>query len=157
MPLPMLDEICKYLVNQGITVGTPATPLVFATSSSVTGANIFSVHMPNSPDACVALVPYGGGLPHLTDNIDEPVWQVHVRDPIYTSAEATIQAIGAVLHGVWETLLVAGGDWYFNRVFALQSFVSLGRDERQRHGLVQNLRCFCRYPNRSGGYANIQI
>jgi hypothetical protein len=97
----------------------------------------------------VSIWPYGGALPHLVDNIDEPTFQVRVRDVVATSGEATIQAIFNALHGIYERELVAGGDWHWNRLFALQEPIYLGRDEVQRRLWVQNFRGFCRNPFRN--------
>lgn len=146
----MLDEVCQFLVGWSpqITVGNgPPANLAF-------GTNLFSGEMPAQPVDCVALWTYGGGVPHLVDNVDEPTFQVRVRDTIYTTGETTVNSIFNALQGIYERTLVASGDWYWNRMFAIQNPFYLGRDELQRHQFACNFRGFVRNPFR-GGSGNV--
>lgn len=141
----MVDEITQFLAEwtPTITVGNPG-------ESIAVGTNLFGYEMPNSPPACVSIWPYGGAMPHLVDNVDEPTFQVRVRDVIATTGEGTIQAIFNALQGIYERSLITGGDWYWNRIFAIQPPVYLGKDDVQRHQWCQNFRGFVRNPNRGG-------
>jgi hypothetical protein len=143
----MLDEICEYLVafTPAITVGNPGVAISWNTG---TNDNLFGYEMPNSPAACVSVVVYGGAMPHLIDSIDEPTFQVRIRDVIATTGEGTAQAIFNALHGVFEQPLVVSGDWHWNRIFAIQNPIYLGKDDVNRHNWCQNFRGFVRNPNR---------
>lgn len=154
MPALMVDEICQFLVqfSPAITVGTPATALTWNTNP--TFDTLYGYELPDKPDAAVGIWPYGGGLPHLVDNVDEPLFQVRVRDPQPISGEATIQQIFNAFHGILERTLIAGGDWYWNRMFALQNPVYLGRDDVQRFQWSLNVRGFVKNPNR-GASGNV--
>jgi hypothetical protein len=144
----MVEEICEFLVSfsPAITLGTPAAALSFNPTGST--GNIYGFDMPDKPDACISIWPYGGSLPHLVDNVDEPTFQVKVRDMVVPSGEKTIQGVFNALHGIYERALVPAGDWYWNRMFALQNPIYLGRDDVQRHLWVQNFRGFVRNPFR---------
>jgi len=145
----MLDELCQYLVayTPQITFGTAV--LSWNTGSSAD--NLYGYELPDQPHDCVSVWPYGGGLPRLIDNIDEPTFQVRVRSVIVTDGEQTIQQIYAALQGIFERALVTNGDWHWNRLFALQNPVYLGKDEVQRHEFCANFRGFVRNPNRYAG------
>src|SRR2546422_10783404 len=99
MPGLMVDEICQFLVafTPAITVGTPAATLTWNTGGLDT---LFGYEMPDKPDACVSVWPYGGAVPHLVDNIDEPTFQVRVRDVMAASGETTIQGILNAVQGL---------------------------------------------------------
>ena len=140
----MLDEICQYLAAYTPTIALGTTPLVW-------GTNLFGYELPDQPAECVSIWPYGGGVPHLVDNVDEPTWQVRVRSVTATNGENCIQQIFNALQGVFEKTLVSGGDWHFDRIFALQNPVYLGKDEVQRHDFCVNWRAFVRNPNRYAG------
>ncbi len=148
MPALMLDEICEYLVAYTPAITLGSIPLTWNTGGS---DNVFGYEMPDQPANCVSVWPYGGGMPHLIDNIDEPTFQIRVRSVIATDGENAIQQIFNALQGVFERTLVVGGDWHWNRIFALQNPVYLGKDEVQRHDFVVNWRAFCRNPNRYTG------
>src|SRR5690348_6739139 len=117
MPALMLDEICQYLAAYTPTIMLGTAPLTW----NVPGANLFGYEMPDQPAECVSVWPYGGGVPHLIDNVDEPTWQIRVRSVTATNGEDCIQQIFASLQGVFEKPLVAGGDWHFDRIFALKN------------------------------------
>ncbi|MDE2099061.1 MAG: hypothetical protein KGL39_17540 [Patescibacteria group bacterium] len=133
--MALLDDVADYLQQQAI--GTR-------------GTDLFVARMPDEPDAAVVLIDTGGGEPSLVDNIDTPSWQVRVRAGTYPDAAAKAYAINNLLHGVAEMDLGAvGATSRFHLIWAIQSPVSLGQDEKQRHEFSQNFRAFWGNPGRT--------
>lgn len=132
--MALLDDVADYLQQQGI--GTR-------------GTDLFVGRMPDEPDAAVVLIDTGGGEPSLIDNIDTPSWQVRVRAAAYPDAVAKAYAINDLLHGITESDLGAvGATSHFHLVWAIQSPVSLGQDDKQRSEFSQNFRAFWGDPGR---------
>lgn len=116
----MLAQIADYLAANG--VGT-------------VGVDIFAGQLPDDPDACVALFATPGGPPGLTDAIDLRAFQARSRAVAYTDAEATIETVFDLMHGLHEQQL---DGVRFVLVKAKQAPFSLGRDLKQRHELACN-------------------
>lgn len=90
-----LQEIGTYLQAQG--VGT-------------LGTNLFTGLMPDTPDACVALLEYPGGAGIYTFGsggtiIENPRIQVIARGTTYPGAQSSIHSVYTALDGLVEQVL----------------------------------------------------
>ena len=115
-----LDEIGTYLETQG--VGTQATDLFLRSA-------------PDTPDACVAVLEYGGAppVPKMGNTpgaviLERPRIQVRARAATYTAAETKAKAAWSALH--WFVGTLSGTVYY--KIEALQSPFLLERDENNR-------------------------
>lgn len=142
MPAPTAGfvavDIALYLAAHG--VGTYATDL------------FDGGHLPDDPDDCIAVIERGGAAPLLvlgeTIDVDQPIAMIRVRARSYDTGQGKAQAIFALLHGIAEQTLVTGGG-LFHLLYAVQSPVHLGRDEKQRHEWSQNFRGLYANPQRA--------
>ena len=122
----------------------------------VLGQNLFVGRIPSQPDACTAVYESGGAQPLLVltgpgrtpeIKIDQPTFQLRVRDIKYDDAMTTMWACFKALQGVTEQYLIVGGAAW-KLLYALQSPVNLGRDDLQRHEFSVNFRALYENPNR---------
>lgn len=132
--MALLDDLGTFLAAAGIglydRVGVTST--------------IFYPQMPDAPDSCVALIPYGSEPPgpYLFDS-SLPQWetprvQLISRDADYDTAFARAYSAYKAFAGVSD--LAIGTTHYFF-VRAIQSPFSLGRDERNLWRVALNVRC----------------
>ena len=117
-----------------------ATYLDAQLASVTLGTNLFVGRMPDSPDTCVVLYEYGGGVPDNTMGgglpvLENPSIQVAVRAASYATAESLIQSIWLTLETVIDETLTATR---YNRIGAIQSPFPLDRDSADRVVFVQN-------------------
>lgn len=117
-----------------------ATYLDAQLGSVTLGTNLFVGRMPDSPDTCVTLYEYGGGVPDNTMGgglpvLENPSLQVAVRAASYATAESLIQSIWLTLEGVIDETLTSTR---YNRISAIQSPFPLDRDSADRVVFVQN-------------------
>lgn len=117
-----------------------ATYLDAQLASVTLGTNLFVGRMPDSPDTCVTLYEYGGGVPDNTMGgglpvLENPSLQVAVRAASYATAESLIQSIWLTLEGVIDETLTSTR---YNRISAIQSPFPLDRDSADRVVFVQN-------------------
>jgi hypothetical protein len=120
-----LDELSAYLQAQGI--GTA-------------GTDIFSGIIPDSPDACVSLMEYGGVSPvHALGGgnakFERPRVQVVARATTYSAARTKIEAVYKLLHKVTNTTL---SSVRYLMIEAAQSPFFLERDSNNRVTLAVN-------------------
>lgn len=121
----LLDDIAGYLQTQGV---------------GIVGNDLFNGYMPDQPDNLVALFEYAGSPMELTmgtgdPTLERPGLQVRVRNNLYPSAKAKIEAIVDVLHGLTETV-ISGKRYLLIR--ANQSPASMGLDANNRSEFVVN-------------------
>ena len=123
-------EIAEYLEDQAVgTVGT----------------DIFAGQLPDTPDACVAVIPYAGRAPER--NLDKSVnWryprvQVSVRGARegYAAARAKIDAVNAALDAVVNTTIEGV---LYQQIDALSEPFLLRRDGNNRPIFVCNFECW---------------
>lgn len=137
----LAHDMAAYLVAQNIGL----------TIEPTAGANLFVGVLPQSPDACVAIIEGAGSPPALNMDVlakvDNPAIQIRARDPVFPTGYATVMAVFKALHGLTETSLVTSGA-YVKAIWALQSPVHLGRDVNQRHEWSFNLHCMWENVNR---------
>lgn len=125
----LLDEIGSYLDTEGI--GTRATDL-------------FEGFMPDTPDACVALIETGGQASEhvLSSAVGAPAWEAPSFQVIcragrrdYSTVRTKANDVFKKLDGLVNTTLSSVR--YFS-IFAIQSPFSIARDEQERPLLVFN-------------------
>ena len=113
--------------------------------------NLFVSRLPDAPDACVALLEGSGAQPVLNMDalakVDNPTVQVRVRDVSYPAGYAMVMSVFKTLHGLAETTLTPGTA-YVKAIWAMQSPVHIGRDEKERHEWSLNLRVVWENANR---------
>jgi hypothetical protein len=112
--------------------------LIEENAIAVQGSTLFLGTIPDSPDACVSLMEYGGMHPEQDMDAlcyEAPSLQVTVRDPVYPNARAKIQQIINLLDRRANVTL---GSAFYLRILANQSPFPLGQDLNDRHRLVVN-------------------
>lgn len=119
--MPLLTDMKAYLVAQGVT------------------DTIFIGHMPDKPDAAVALYEYAG-LPIDPDvDIESPGLQIKVRGPVsetdYTDTRARAETLLRKLHGK-KNIAISGRRYI--QILARQSPMGMPRDENNRPSFVIN-------------------
>lgn len=106
------------------------------------GTTLFLSHMPESPDACVAIYEYGGSVPEMTMGaglyaINRPRVQVKVRTAREdypggaTKARAARDSLAGIVNQTLSTVA-------FARVSPTTSINPLGMDENDRHQFSVN-------------------
>lgn len=109
---------------------------VQAQGQGTLGTNLFLGRMPDTPDVCVGLYEYGGGLPEMTFGssgiaIDRPRLQVMCRAgrDDYPAARDKAVALRDLLTSITNTTL---GAFSVLRIEATQSVNPIGPDEKDR-------------------------
>jgi hypothetical protein len=115
-------DIAVYLALNGFGTTDAPTP------------TIFTGYLPDTPDDCIAVYDTSG-RPSEFHGIDQPNFQIVVRDSSYSSAATTIQSIQDLLQFTTNTTI--NGTFYLN-ISNLQSPFSTGRDEKGRIEFKQN-------------------
>lgn len=118
--MALLDEIGDYLSSQGVgTVGT----------------TLFLGQMPDTPDAAVAVLEYGGVEPVRTMSsspaYERPRIQITARAATYPVARSKAQQAWNALDGIGNRNLGSPGVRYVF-IEALQSPFSIGSDQNGR-------------------------
>lgn len=115
-------DIALYLETNGF--GTTAAP----------SPTIYTGYLPDTPDNCIAVYETAG-RPSELHGIDQPNFQIVVRDTSYSSAATTIQNIQDLLQFTTNTTI--NGTFYLN-ISNLQAPFSTGRDSDLRVIFNQN-------------------
>jgi hypothetical protein len=125
----LLDGLAQYLHGLGLVNYRPDD----------VGGDCFTDHLPEAPDAAVALTGYGLGVPDPLNADDETGLQVRARGgPDPRVSRQRCQAIYSALHGLAEVML-PDGTWLI-LCTAIQTPTSLGVDATGRHEHVINFR-----------------
>jgi hypothetical protein len=95
---------------------------------------IFIGYLPDTPDDCIAVYDTPG-RPSELHGLDQPNFQIVVRNSSYASAATIIKNIQDLLQFTTNTTI--NGTFYLN-IYNLQSPFSAGRDEKSRVELKQN-------------------
>jgi len=111
--MTFIEEIARYLQTK--SVGT-------------LGTNLFYSYLPDSVDACVAVMDTGGMTPDIDLPTKEPTFQVFIRSTTYDLGKAKMNTVRNELHRLMNTTL-SGGTYVYN-VFALSEGGHIGRNER---------------------------
>lgn len=112
----LIEEIANYLVNLGM--GTM-------------GSNIFLGHLPPSPDNAITVLDTGGVEPDRELPIDNPTFQVIVRNTDYETGYNNLLAIKEALHKKANWQIYENGKYYYY-IFALSNGGHIGRDDNGR-------------------------
>ncbi len=99
--------------------------------------NLYVGSMPTTPDNCVCIYNTGGYPRSLSGTyVEEPTFQIRVRNTSYSTGEAQCNTIKDLLHGKSSTNLLMceqQGD-----------ILDVGRDELNRQEWTMNFRCYYR-------------
>ena len=102
-----------------------------------TVANLFIGSMPSTSDNVVCLYNTGGYARSMSGTfVEEPTFQVMVRNTSYEAGEALCETIAALLHGKSTTHLLM--------VEQQSEVLDLGRDENSRSEFSIKFRCYYR-------------
>lgn len=106
--------------------------------SLLTGvSNIYRGSMPSTPDNVVCIYNSGGYERDSSGTeVEEPTFQIVVRNTDFDAAEALCNTIKDLLHGKSTTK--------FLNIFQQGDILPLGRDENNRTELSMNFRCYYR-------------
>jgi len=102
------------------------------------GSTLFEGHMPATPDNCVCIYETGGLELDRDIPVEEPTFQVLIRNKTYAGARAKAASVVTAFQAVRNQTLTAT---YFYYIFAQQSPYSLGRDENERAEITVNFIC----------------
>ena len=120
-----IEQIAEYLQDQGI--GTIAT-------------NLFIGNMPDSPDACVAVINSGGVEPSIDIPDKRPTFQVLIRNTDYEAGEVKLAAVRTALHQFMNDYLVAG-QTYVYYIYLVSEGGHIGKDVNGRDEWSVNFHC----------------
>ncbi|MFB3882877.1 MAG: minor capsid protein [Armatimonadota bacterium] len=108
----LIDQLAAYLATQG---------------EGRVGVDLFKLHRPASPVACVSLHATGGYPPHKYTRQEYPTVQVVARAATPSGALAKAYHIVNLLHGRQQ--LDLGNDVFANTIQGMNSPVYLGEEE----------------------------
>ena len=110
--MSLISEVAEYLEDEGIgTLGT----------------DLFYSYLPDSVNACVAVLDTGGLQPDHYLPTAEPTFQVYIRSTTYALGKAKLDDVRAALHRQRNVNLISGG-LYFYFIFALSEGGHIGRN-----------------------------
>ena len=123
--MSMIKDIKTHMVDQGLSV-----PVSLAC-------------LPPKPDDVIALYQYDGQSPLISAGIERPGIQVRSRSPDYEAAMANIKAVADILRRVGhnedgDDASVDINGTLYHRIIPVQSAFEFGKDENDRHVIVQN-------------------
>ena len=121
----VIDDVASYLATN--SVGTVCTDL-------------FKGYLPESPNACVAVLDTGGSQPNPDIPTKEPTFQVMIRSTNYTLGRSKLDTIRSLLHRQANVELVSG-QTYFYFILAISEGGHLGRDDNGRDLFSINFHC----------------
>lgn len=106
------------------------------------GTDLFLSTMPPSPDNCTAIIDTGGNAPMTYLPIEQPTFQILVRNVDFETGKVILNAIQRGLHGLTNENLAgtANGSHYYY-IFAQQNNQHIGRDEVGREVFSVNFYC----------------
>jgi len=93
------------------------------------GTDIFIGFMPESPDACIAVLDTGGTEPSRYLPIESPTFQAFIRATNYDNGKAVLATVRG-LHGKYGELV--SGEDHFMLLHAISEGGHVGRDEQGR-------------------------
>lgn len=100
-------------------------------------SNIFIGDLPKTPDIVVCLFGTGGSDRSLSGTqVEEPTFQVRIRDTVYANGESRCNTIKDILHGY------IGGS--FLLIAQQGDIIPIGRDENGRPEFTINFRTYFR-------------
>lgn len=100
-------------------------------------SNVFVGSIPATPDNVVGIYNTGGFARSLSGTkLEEPTFQIRIRNSSYATGETLCNSIKDLLHGKTATgilIIAQQGD-----------ILDLGRDEQNRQEFSMNFRCYYR-------------
>jgi hypothetical protein len=113
-------------------------------SVATLATNLFVGHMPESPDACIALFEYQGNAPKetlkdMSGTVENPSVQVMARGATYPAGRALMVSARNTLTSITDETL---SGLRFLRVSQLSSINSIGRDATERSVFTLSLQVF---------------
>lgn len=122
--MTLIEQIATYLADD-LSLGTLAT-------------DIFIGFMPETPDACIAVLDTGGTEPNRYVPTKSPTFQVFIRDENYDDGKTVLDSVRG-LHGKFGELV--SGEDHFLRLHAISEGGHVGRDEQGRDLFSINFTC----------------
>lgn len=114
-----------------MSVTSEVATLLTSVSSVYTGS------MPDSPDNAVCIYPTGGYRQSMSGTfLQEPTFQIKVRNTSYVAGETQCETIAGLLHGKSTTKLLM--------IEQQSDILSIGRDDNNRSQFTLNFRCYYR-------------
>lgn len=101
------------------------------------GTDIFIGHLPDTPNNAVVVIDTFGDAPDPSLPIENPRFQVLVRNTAYSTGRAKLDAIMTALHKLANVTL---GSTYVYAVLANSGGGHIGRDEAGRDEFSMNFR-----------------
>ena len=102
-----------------------------------TVSNVYIGSMPTTPDNAVCIYNTGGFSRSLSGTeVEEPTFQVRVRNTVYATGETLCNTVKDLLHGATSTKLLM--------IEQQGDILDLGRDESNRSEWSINFRCYYR-------------
>lgn len=100
-----------------------------------TVSNVFIGNLPATPDNVVGIFNSGGYLRGLTESkLEEPTFQIRVRNISYAAGEAMCNTVKDLLHGNGTTKVL--------KIYQQGDILPLGRDQNNRSEFSINFRCY---------------
>jgi len=105
--------------------------------SLLTSVSPFIGSMPDTPDDCVAIYNTGGYKRSMSGTfLEEPTFQVKIRNLSYAAGETVCNTIKDLLHGKTTTKVIM--------IEQQSDIMDMGRDEKNRQEFSINFRCYYR-------------
>ena len=123
--MSLISEVAAYLAAEGL--GTQ-------------GTDIFHSYLPDSVNACIAVIDTGGMQPNHYLPTKEPTFQVLIRSTTYALGKAKLDSVRAALHKKVNVNLISGG-LYFYFIFALSEGGHVGRNPNGQDEFSMNFQC----------------
>jgi hypothetical protein len=112
--MPVDIDVAEYLQTLGrATVGT----------------DMFIGFMPDNPDDCIVVRATQGLPPNVIVNLEQPGFQVMVRNVDHDAGRLAVDTIKTDLHQLTHTTL---NGLLYKRIDATGSYTFIGRDEKER-------------------------
>lgn len=100
-------------------------------------SNLYIGNLPATPDNAVSIRNSGGYPRSLSGSfVEEPTFQVRIRNASYVTGLALCETIAGLLHGKTTTKLLM--------IEQQSDILDLGRDENDRNEWTINFRCYYR-------------
>ena len=102
-----------------------------------TVSNLYIGNLPATPDNVVGIYNTGGYARSLSGTkLEEPTFQIRVRNIVYANCEKACSDINDLLHGASTTKILM--------IESQSGVLDLGRDESNRAEMSMNFRCYYR-------------
>lgn len=107
----------------------------------VLGTDMFIGSLPTTPNNAIVIVQTTGTEPDSELPLDNPTFQILIRNTTYTGGQEKLGDVKDALHQFSNQEI---GDTYFYYILANTNGGSIGRDEQDREEFSINFRCSVR-------------